>query len=151
MRKFFLNDNVRAFLLGVLIALFAFAVSSCSCDFHARKIAKRCGGKITDTITYHDSIFIDKIDKDTIFKLHLQRDTLILKQDRLTVKYFYNTHDSTVYIQGKCDSIIVYRDIKIPVEKIIVEQGWLSKHKWLVIFVLAFFAALYFTFNFRKP
>lgn len=150
MRKFFLNDNTRAFMLLLLIALFALSISSCSCDYHASRIAKRCGASQIDTITHRDSIFINKIEKDTVFKFGLKRDTVVLKQNKLTVKYFYNTHDSTIYIQGKCDSIIIYRDVKIPVEKIIVEENWFSKNKWLILFFLSFFVALYFTFNFRK-
>ena len=91
-------------------------ISSCSCDYHLSKVREKCKSLLTtDTIRVKDTIRIIAVTHDTLFK-H-SRDTVHAHHDRLTMKYFYNTKDSTIYLYGKCDSIIKYVDKQIIVNK----------------------------------
>lgn len=68
---------------------------------------------------------------DTLFKR--THDTVRINNDRLHIKYFYNNHDSTVYIQGKCDSLIVYRTKYEVTNNTEFKQDLFDKYKWWVL------------------
>lgn len=86
-------------------------LSSCGCNYHLKKVEKECGySTSTEVVTFHDTIYTERVVKDTIFSFTNSSDTVILKQDNLQIKYFYNTHDSTVYIKGECKTDTIYKD-----------------------------------------
>lgn len=61
----------------------------------------------TDTIWKVDTIKIEKSSKDTLFYFN-QKDTLIIREGQLRMKYFY--HDSMVYLKGECvDTSVVHK------------------------------------------
>jgi hypothetical protein len=134
-------DNNDRFLKGLIVLLVLALIwlcTSCSCDFHARKIKKKCG-TITDTLVLRDTVITKELHTDTLFKHSVRRDTIVLKQDKLLVKYFYNSHDSTVYIQGKCLTDTIIKVIKVPYEKTVITLDYFpSWVKWLgIILVIA--------------
>lgn len=136
-----LKDPIPYLILGALICL-AIAVSSCSCDWHLGQVKKKCGShSLTDTLHIRDTLFVKESRVDTIFKRSI--DTVHLNNDRLHVKYFYNYHDSTIYIQGKCDSLVVYKDKIIEVQKNVFEFDYLSKYKWYIIIPLLIIMAAF--------
>ena len=137
-----MNPNLQLFkkILPYFITLvIACALCSCSCNWHLDKAAQKCGSHIIkDTIHIIDSVLIASNHTDTIFKFtHSQHDTTILREGRLTVKYFYNTHDSTVYLSGKCDTVKVIHYIDRIVDKTVLEFDWFAKFKWWIIGILA--------------
>lgn len=115
--------------LLVIISLF---FASCGCNYHLKKVQSKCGytTKI-DTLTLHDTITTERTIKDTLFK-HT-KDTVVLKQNNLTVKYFYNTKDSTIYLQGKCDTVIKVITKKIPVSTTNYNTNFWESNKWLFL------------------
>jgi hypothetical protein len=103
-------------------------------------------GWITSEIKY-DTIITDSVSKDTVFRFGVIRDTVVLKEDKLTVKYFYNTSDSTVYLSGKCDPDT------IRVEKVInnIETKESFNWTWIMIaFCLGILIALVIVSKFRN-
>ena len=124
-------------LLALALIWLVFTLSSCSCDYHARKVKKKCG-TITDTLVLKDTTFITEVSTDTVFKHSVRRDTLVLKQDKLLVKYFYNSHDSTVYIQGKCLTDTIIKVLRIPYEKTVVTVDYFPTWiKWAIGLLIA--------------
>jgi hypothetical protein len=97
-------------------------ISSCSCNWHLEKARIKCGSTvIKDTIIVTDTIITERVSKDTVFKFN-QTDTVIMKEGKLTVKYFY--HDSLVYLSGKCDPDTIIKVIKVPYEKTTLNFSW---------------------------
>lgn len=123
----------KPLLLPILLLL-----SSCSCNWHLSKLEQKCGKFKTDTLTVHDTLVTLEVRKDTVFK-YFQRDTVIVREGKLTMKYFYRQHDSTVYLQGKCDPDTVIREIRVPYEKASVTVDYFPK--WLVWAAIAVFGA----------
>lgn len=116
-----------AFFLAMLTSL-------CSCNQKAwTKRGYKKGWIKSDTIT--ETIITESDSKDTIFKHSIIRDTVVLKENKLTVKYFYNNSDSTVYISGKCDSDTLYVD-KV-VTRIETKEG-IHYRFWLVVLLILF-------------
>ena len=95
------------YLIGFILTLTLF---SCGQKAWTKRGYKK--GWVKSEIKY-DTIITDSVSKDTVFRFGLIRDTVILKEDKLTVKYFYNTKDSTVYLSGECDkdTLIVEKEI----------------------------------------
>lgn len=125
-------------------------VTSCACDYHMGKIRKKCPSILEkDTIRVHDTIRIASIQRDTVFN-YLQKDTVIIKEGRLTMKYFYNTTDSTVYLSGKCDTIRVVREIQVPVEKTVFKYDFLNSNKFLFSIILLLLCLILIAYLFKK-
>jgi len=95
----------------IIILIVTLMLSSCGCNYHLKKVEKKCGySTSTEVVTFHDTIYTERVVKDTIFSFTNSSDTVILKQDNLQIKYYYNTHDSTVYIKGECKTDTIYKD-----------------------------------------
>lgn len=120
------------FLLAVAFAMLLILCHGCDCKWHLKQIKKKCNTSFqSDTVRVRDTIFIKESRMDTLFKR--THDTVRINNDRLHIKYFYNNHDSTVYIQGKCDSLIVYRTKYEVTNNTEFKQDLFDKYKWWVL------------------
>ena len=99
-----------------------------------------------DTVTIHDtiSIYIPKVEVDTVVTIKELTDTITLTKDRVTVKAWFVPKEKQVYIQGKCDPVYITKVVerKIPIyyyEKIPKWKLLLDK----VLYLLLILALLY--------
>ena len=103
-------------IVGIL--LFTFLIS-CTPQQRLNRLVRKNPHLATSTIEYRtDTIVTSSVSIDTVFNHFHTRDTITLQKDNLTVKYFYNTKDSTIYLSGKCDTITIIRDVPILVTNI---------------------------------
>jgi hypothetical protein len=52
--------------------------NSCTCDYHLRKAKSKCGYAVkTDTIYRKDTVFVNRVTKDTVFKASIDLRTLV--------------------------------------------------------------------------
>jgi uncharacterized membrane protein len=124
----------------IILILSYLLVAMCSCG---RKHWTNRGEKKGWIETKIDTIVTDSVVTDTIFKHNLVRDTLTLHKDKLTVKYFFNTHDSTVYLWGKCDSDTVF--VQKQIINMVKSGNWF-KDNWfqiLCVLIIAFLIFMY--------
>lgn len=130
------TPNHNPMLIRLLLyTAFAAILTGCSCDWYLNKAKSKCGFTFkSDTIYRKDSVMIDRVTKDTVFK-YFQRDTVVVREGRLTMKYFYNSHDSTVYLNGKCDTIKVIKEVPVVVNNTEIKQSLLPFFKWFVILI----------------
>lgn len=113
------SQKVVLALMGIFFALVLF-----SCDPAQRiaRIVKRHPELIkTDTVWRKDTIITEGAQKDSVFRFY-QTDTVFMKKDNLTVKYFFN-HDSTIYLEGKCDPDTIIKMYPVQVNKLEVEKA----------------------------
>ena len=138
------TNKHRYFILVVfgLIILWLTFLTSCSCNYHIKQLNKKCASWTKDTLNIHDTVVIPEVQRDTVFRYYL-RDTVVIKKEHLTMKYYFNSKDSTVFLSGKCDSIIKYRYIKVPYDKAVVEYDVLKAIKnnsiWIIIVLIVAF------------
>jgi hypothetical protein len=129
-------DWLQALIFGLALAFVLF-LASCSCDYHLKKAKAKCSlDQLTDTIWKRDSVFVDRVKKDTAFYYN-QTDTVIIKEGRLTMKYFYR--DSTVYLSGTCDTIKIIKEVPVIVNKTELNDTW--DLKWYLLLIILLFAA----------
>jgi len=73
-----------------------------------------------DSVIIHDtiSIYIPKVEVDTVVTIEQLIDTVIVTKDRVTVKTWYVPKEKKVYVQGKCDPIYITKIVerKIPIK-----------------------------------
>jgi hypothetical protein len=131
----------RSILLKVIALFWAITILSCSPQQRLAALVKRHPELIKhDTIFKVDTFKISEVRKDTVFYNQVTRDTVVIKQDHLTIKYF-NSRDS-IFISGKCDSII--KIVRVPVEINTVEaqaqtgwnKFWNSAKDYLIVALL---------------
>jgi hypothetical protein len=69
---------------------------------------------------------------DTTF-YYVQKDTVIVQEGKLVMKYFYNTHDSTVYLKGQCLPDTVFYEKQIITNNLELKADPLVKYRWYFI------------------
>ncbi len=104
-----LNQN-KLKNLSIILLLF---LGSCTCNYHIKKVKGKCG-IYSDTVYVTKETIVPKVERDTVFN-YFQKDTVIIREGRLTMRYFYNNTDSTVYLQGECDTIKVVQKVPVAV------------------------------------
>jgi hypothetical protein len=129
----------------VRILLIALILCSCASNKANRKLkranrligeAEQLGVKWkSDTIFKTIPVFIESVKYDSIFTSR-QGDTVYMEKERLKIKYVRLPGDS-VYIEGKCDSVTVIKEVPISVTKEIkTGLGVLTVVQWSVLALL---------------
>lgn len=138
-------------MIRILIALLAtICLLGCTPEGRLARLVKRHPELIkTDTIWKKDTVVVAGTQKDTSFYFY-QKDTVVIKQDQLTMKYFFRS-DSTIYLEGKCDTVTIIREIPVQVNTITpVEQiPWWER--WLPWIVLGACAIAFILPRLRRP
>lgn len=130
------NPNWSLLFAFTIALILMIALNSCTCDYHLRKAKIKCGYSLkTDTIYRNDTTFVNRVQKDTVFNFY-SRDTVVVKEGRLTMEYFYNTHDSTVYLKGQCDTIRIIKEVPILVNTTEIKASYLSYFKWAALILV---------------
>jgi len=143
------NPNLGGFLflcfLGFLFMMLS--ISGCTCEAKLARVVKKCPSLLKDTsITIHDTVYSKLVETDTVFNFFSTRDTVVLMKDNVITKYFYNSHDSTVFLESTAlpQRITTTRTIKVPVV-VYQENVWsfLKSYWWLpLLIILTFFVYL---------
>lgn len=115
----------------IIILLFGLLISSC-CTTRQCKV-ERAEKKIynltqkfpelisaNDTIVLEDTITIPTIIADTSFVNVSSTDTVIITNDKITIRYIKK--DSLIYLSGECEGDTIYITNEVPIEKIVVRK-----------------------------
>lgn len=92
-------------------------LASCTPQKRLNRLVKKHPELIkVDTLSVHDTIHIETIKADTVFKdttfLRLLRDTITVVNDRLTIKQYY--YRDSIFIEGECKGDSIIREIRVP-------------------------------------
>ncbi len=132
-----------------------FLIVACSPQRRFTRLVEKYPYLLTsDTVVIHDtiSIYIPKVEVDTVVTIEQLIDTVTVTKDRVTVKTWYVPKEKKVYVQGKCDPIYITKVVerKIPV-KYYEKYPWWKKllNNTLAFFII--FAIVYFAYKlYRK-
>jgi hypothetical protein len=115
---------------------------SCSPQKRLNRLLKKYPELVqTDTIWKTDTVIVEAVKIDTTFKF--KHDTITIVEDRLTVKTFFNYHDSTIYISAKCKSDTIIREIPVQVQTISAKPTTDWNFYLLIILGILVFIALF--------
>jgi hypothetical protein len=137
------------YLFALLFVLFI----SCSPKQKLSLLLKRHPELIKqDTVHKIDTIVINGHRLDTVF-YYKQTDTIIKKENGITLKYFYNTRDSTVYLEGKRDTIVIIREVNVPSISLDTtnvtwyQKLWFNIRDYLFLILFGAFIVLFILFK----
>lgn len=135
------EDNKGCFGL-ILLALFSLVLilllSSCGCNYHLKRVQKKCNYKVTtDTIYYRDTIVVSEVRLDTIVFAPLH-DTIYVQKERLKFKLVRLPGDS-IFVDGKCEADTIYKDRIVTINKTEYKDSRPWWHWFLAGMLVAFF------------
>lgn len=154
----------------VIIFLFCLIVSSCCTTRHCKieRAEKKIYNltqkfpellKTNDTIVVSDTIRFETIIADTSFIDISSNDTIIVTNDKITIRYIKK--DSIIYLTGECEGDTIYITHEIPVEKIVIRKPTFAERAkdWtyfafaiaaLLLVLRVFFKDIFKVFNIFK-
>lgn len=144
------RNAIKHIIFSLLTMIILMGVMSCGQKSWSKR-GYRKGWIKSDTII--NTIYIKESKSDTIFKNHIVRDTVIIKDNKLTVRYFYNTKDSTVYLDGKCDPDTIRVPVIINAVQEIEQTKWQkfwTEFKDMILYLLIALLVLAVIFRLGK-
>jgi len=131
------------FILFVCLITLVILCNACGCEYHLAKAKKKCNQSfLSDTTYVRDTIFTKEVKRDTTF-FYNQKDTVVIREGKLIMKYFYR--DSTVFLRGECLPDTVFYEKQIISNNLELKPDPISKYRfWImgVILVLLIIAIL---------
>lgn len=139
----------RFWFAWIFLLIIIIIQSACTPEQRLARLLKRHPELIkTDTVFISDTTIIPPASTDTLI-YYKQTDTVIVKENGVTIKYFYNTKDSTVYIRGERDTITIIKQVPVQVNSASVEpesfwgKAWRITKDFLLVALLGAFVALF--------
>lgn len=123
---------------SLVIAIVGIFLASCSASWHIRKAQKKDPSLFTtEIVKYVDTVIVEVPRIDTLFKYEF--DTVEIVMDSIQIKYFYQTKDSTVYLEVDCPDNQTITETITKTETIIVKPTFkerLISGLWILIAII---------------
>ena len=128
------NNFWYAWLFLLVLIVLLFFLGACSPSERLSRIIRNHPELATksDTTFRIDTITILPASTDTVI-YYKQTDTVIVKENGVTVKYYYNTRDSTVFLHGERDTILIIKEVPISANSFHIEPESLWERIWRTI------------------
>jgi|TARA_Y100000310_G_scaffold175188_1_gene175253 hypothetical protein len=96
-----------------------------------------------DTIVVRDTVIVESYNYDTTTIIRMHDTTTVINNEKLILKYFYDTLRETIYHDVECIGDTVYTETLVPIETVVVKElSWWEKYKEFVyiglVLILAF-------------
>lgn len=106
----------------------------------AENYANKHGLVIKDTIIVHDTLIVDNYTYDTLETFILHDSVTVINNEKVYLKYFYDTLRQEIYHEVICKGDTIIREIVVPVDKIKV----IDQDNRFIIIVIVLLSALFF-------
>mgnify|MGYP003643621613 CR=1 FL=1 len=118
----------------ILLILF---LSSCNPQQRLQRLLKKNPQLIElDTIRVIDTVIIDNYTYDTITKIHLHDSTTVINNEKVILKYFYDTLTREIWHEVQCIGDTIIKEKVIQVEKVVYKQlSWWEQYGTIVIII----------------
>jgi len=98
----------------------------------------------TDTIYVRDTVVVESYNYDTTTIIRTHDTTTVINNERVILKYFYDTLRETIYHDVECVGDTVYTEKLITVEKAVFrELSWWDKYKEFIYIGLVLILVLF--------
>ena len=118
------------FKVLVQIILFSFLLSCSPQQRLNRLLTKHPQLLERDTIVVIDSVIVENYVRDTTTIIQVHDTTTVINNERVVLKYFYDTLREVIHHEVKCLGDTVYVETLVPIEKAVFrELSWWDKYK----------------------
>ena len=117
----------KVFIQVVLLSL----LFSCSPQERLNRLLTRHPQLLErDTIVVIDSVIVENYIRDTTTIIRMHDTTTVINNERVVLKYFYDTLREVIHHEVKCLGDTVYVETLVPIEKAVFrELSWWDKYK----------------------
>ena len=117
----------KVFIQVVLLSL----LFSCSPQQRLNRLLTRHPQLLErDTIVVIDSVIVESYIRDTTTIIQMHDTTTVINNERVVLKYFYDTLREVIHHEVKCLGDTVYVETLVPIEKAVFrELSWWDKYK----------------------
>jgi len=114
-----------------------FLCFSCSPQQRLQRLLKKNPELIElDTIRVIDTVIIDNYTYDTITNIHLHDSTTVINNEKVILKYFYDTLTREIWHEVECLGDTIIKEKVIQVEKVVYKQlSWWEQYGTIVIII----------------
>jgi len=114
----------------VQIVLFSLLISCSPQERLNRLITKHPQLLQLDTLVVRDTVFVENYNYDTTTIIRSYDTTTVINNERVVLKYYYDTLREVIYHEVECLGDTVYVETLVPVEKAVFrELSWWEKYK----------------------
>ena len=119
------------------IALLILFLSSCSPQQRLQRLLKKNPQLIElDTIRVIDTVIIDNYTYDTITNIHLHDSTTVINNEKVILKYFYDTLTREIWHEVECIGDTIIKEKVVQVEKVVYKQlSWWEQYKTIILII----------------
>jgi len=123
--------------LKILFSILIFLCFSCSPQQRLQRLLKKNPELIElDTIRVIDTVIIDNYTYDTITNIHLHDSTTVINNEKVILKYFYDTLTREIWHEVECLGDTIIKEKIIQVEKVVYKQlSWWEQYGTIVIII----------------
>ena len=131
----------KVFIQVVLLSL----LFSCSPQQRLNKLLTRHPQLLErDTIVVIDSVIVENYVRDTTTIIEMHDTTTVINNERVVLKYFYDTLREVIHHEVKCLGDTVYVETLVPIEKAVFrELSWWDKYKEFIYIGLVLMMVLF--------
>ena len=122
--------NILILLTFIIVVLM---LTSCGVEKRLNRIVQNHPELLEkDTVKVTDTLIIEKVQHDTVIDYNAFIDTVYITKGKLSIKTV-RVKDS-IFIEGKCDTDTIIREIKVPYEKIVIKEltFWQKNRSWII-------------------
>jgi hypothetical protein len=119
------------------IALLILFLSSCSPQQRLQRLLKKNPQLIElDTIRVIDTVIINNYTHDTITNIHLHDSTTVINNEKVILKYFYDTLTREIWHEVQCIGDTIIKEKVVQVEKVVYKQlSWWEQYKTIILII----------------
>ena len=90
----------------------------------------------TLSLVIHDTIYVENVHYDTTTQLYYHDSTIVVNNEKVYLKYFYDTLTREIFHEVTCygDTVYYTKEVPIVVDKVVVEElTWWEKYITLIV------------------
>jgi hypothetical protein len=130
-----------------IFVIFATIFTSCSPQRRLNFLIKKHPELLKqDTLIVRDTVIIESYSHDTITNIRLHDSTTVINNEKVILKYFYDTLTKEIHHHVTCVGDTITKEIHIPYEVVVVEEltFWQKYGSIIIISLFIILSLLFF-------
>ena len=137
--------DTKSIIKNFIQIILVFLLISCSPQKKLNRLITKYPSLVElDTILVRDTVVVENYNYDTTTLIRTHDTTVVINNEKVVLKYFYDTLRETIYHDVECIGDTVYTEKLITVEKAVFrELSWWEKYKEFIYIGLVLILVLF--------
>ena len=137
--------DTKSIIKNFIQIILVFLLISCSPQKRLNRLITKYPSLVElDTILVRDTVVVENYNYDTTTLIRTHDTTVVINNEKVVLKYFYDTLRETIYHDVECIGDTVYTEKLITVEKALFrELSWWEKYKEFIYIGLVLILVLF--------